>query len=116
MIYKCKRFNSFIEGFAVAVEPPNIYAKLLSKKHNKELNEKSYWVMACIPEQKMYIEGNVMLSSVDSEPREIYLKEVTYLSEDRTTKVLALPSDTAVILKVDDYNLVELSEINNYDY
>lgn len=114
MVYKCKKFTIFIDGIAVAVEPPNVYAKLLSKKFNKELTQKSHWITAYVPEKKMYIEGMVMLSSVDSEPREVYLRDVRYLSEERE-KVLALPPDTAVILNIDKYNLIEISEIDKVD-
>ncbi|WP_190240565.1 hypothetical protein [Pelotomaculum schinkii] len=50
------------------------------------------------------------MDSVGTSPREVYLKNVVYLDSERNEK-LSLGEDTGVVVNLDEYNLVEITEI-----
>jgi len=91
------------------VEPPNVSAALIDKKYQskKELNKK-FWIT--LPIDEGFIEGCIELVSFEENPREVYITKVAYLDKEKNI-INRLPDNTGVILKIDDFKLIELTTV-----
>ncbi|TEB05561.1 hypothetical protein Psch_02602 [Pelotomaculum schinkii] len=74
-----------------------------------EIANSGYWLTIRI-DSNTYLEGYLDMDSVGTSPREVYLKNVVYLDSERNEK-LSLGEDTGVVVNLDEYNLVEITEI-----
>lgn len=113
-IYTSDKFKNFFRKFGEAAEPPNIFAALLVDEYRHK--DAYFWIVAKTkvkgPEGLIdgFIEGSVEKAAVEQEPREIYLTKVSYLDYKRDI-VQSLPENAGVVLKVDEYEIVEITTI-----
>lgn len=108
---KKTRLSSFIQNkLGVAVEPPNIYARILnaSFRHNHEPNE--YWIAVKIGNR--LVEGGVKYEVTNGNCREVYLTNVAYLDPDTRQEIMRLPEDTGVVIDLDKRCITEITAIN----
>lgn len=108
---KKSRLSTVIQDkFGMAVEPPNIYARILnpSFRHNDEPNE--YWVVVEIGNR--LIEGGVKYQVTNGDCREVYLTNVVYLDPDTREEILRLPEDTGVVIDLDKRCITEITAID----
>lgn len=103
--YRSNMLDKFLRRFGRAVEPPNIFFRLFSG----EIANSGYWLTIRI-DSNTYLEGYLDMDSVGTSPREVYLKNVVYLDAERNEK-LSLGEDTGVVVNLDEYSLVEITEI-----
>ena len=113
-IYTSDKLKNFFRRFGEAAEPPNIFAALLVEEYRQQ--DAYFWIVAKTKVKGEdglidgFIEGSVEKVAVEQDPREIYLTKVSYLDHKRDV-ILSLPENSGVVLKVDDYELVEITTI-----
>jgi hypothetical protein len=110
-IYRSSWLKNFLIKFGNAVEPPNVYSALLCDKYRVNPNDDERFWLTYKNGDKGYIEGCVEMASVESSPREVYLTRVAYLNANRE-RILELPENQGIILKIDDLEMVEVSVVN----
>jgi hypothetical protein len=102
--------EALINRFGQGVEPPSIFSTILSKKYRpRPSNNVTFWLTARMYDK--YIEGTVVNSSVDDDPREVYLTSVVYLDDNRV-EIQRLPEDVGVVINLAYCNYVEILERN----
>ncbi|ABO49397.1 hypothetical protein Dred_0859 [Desulforamulus reducens MI-1] len=113
-IYTSNKLKNFFRKFGEAAEPPNIFAALLVEEYWQK--DAYFWIVAKTKVEGQdglidgFIEGSVEKVAVEQDPREIYLTKVSYLDHKRNV-VLSLPENAGVVLKVDQYEVVEITTI-----
>lgn len=113
-IYTSDKFKNFFRRFGEAAEPPNVFAALLLDEYRQK--DASFWIVAKTRVSSSeglidgFIEGSVEKVAVEQDPREIYLTKVSYLDYKRDI-VQSLPENAGVVLKVDEYEIVEITTI-----
>lgn len=110
-IYRSQILKKFFVRFGEAVEPPNICAAIFDERFHTTISDSSFWVT--VKTDSGFIEGCVEMVSVSNNgPREIYLSSVAYLDTNRNV-IEMLPQNTGIILKTDEFPLIEVTTIKN---
>ncbi|NSW83924.1 MAG: hypothetical protein HPY90_11765 [Syntrophothermus sp.] len=108
-LYKSDKPKTILQWFGRrAVEPPNVYAALLSDEYRSQPGTQTLWLTARTDDH--LIEGTVEMAAVKDSPREVYLTHVAYLDFDRNV-IYRLPENTGVILNVDKLKEVEITMV-----
>jgi len=112
--YRSNILKRTLGRFGGAYEPPNLYAEMIVEKYqsNEHLGS-SFWIVVKNGDNG-FIEGRVEKVAVESKPREFYITSVAYLDSEREP-IRSLPNNTGIILKLDDFDVVEITEIKQED-
>lgn|GEM_PF-2023556 len=110
-VKKTRLVTTIQNKFGTAVEPPNIYARILNPSYRQNDEPDKYWVTLNIG--GMLVEGGVKYQVTTGNCREVFLTNVIYLDPETRKEILRLPDDTGVVIDLDKRCITEITGVSN---
>lgn len=108
---KTRLITTIQNKFGAAVEPPNIYARILNPSYRQNDEPDKYWVTINI--ENTLVEGGVKYQVTTGNCREVFLTNVVYLNPETRKEILRLPDDTGVVIDLDKRCITEITGVSN---